>query len=143
MSLEESVSAILFEAGASTLPEVQAKMAGSKERELENLADQYRLVASGVVVADALDQAVLEFRKARQSVRNVLLHAHPYTAGEDAEGNYLPGLAYTAADGQSWKTVSRTPEDLLDLATNIERAIDPLSVARLAVQTLPLSALNP
>jgi hypothetical protein len=80
---------------------------------------------------------------ARESARNELLHAHPYTAREDDEGNYLPGLAYTAKDGQSWKTVSQTPEDLLDLATEIERAVDPLSAARNAVQALPLSALQP
>ena len=106
LSLEESVTAILFEAGVATLPESRAKMAGPKEEDLDDLAGQYRSVVSGVVVADALDLAVLEFRKARKSVRNILLHAHPYTAGEDGEGNYLPGLAYTAPDGQSWKTVS-------------------------------------
>ncbi len=53
------------------------------------------------------------------------------------------GLAYTAKDGQSWKTVSRTPEDLMDLATEIEHAVDPMTAARNAVQTLPLSALQP
>ncbi|MHA6969372.1 hypothetical protein ACX5K5_16925 (plasmid) [Glutamicibacter bergerei] len=76
-------------------------------------------------------------------MRNVLLHAHPYTAGEDGRGNYLPGLAYTAPDGKSWKTISPTPEDLLDLAIEIEQAIDPLDEARVAVQALPLSALIP
>jgi hypothetical protein len=83
------------------------------------------------------------FGDVRATVRNELLHAHPFTAGTDAAGAYLPGLAYTAKDGKSWKTVARTPEDLLDLATKIEIAIDPLNNAREAVRRLPLSALLP
>jgi len=143
LSLEESVTAILFDAGAATLSMTRAKMAGDKEQAIVDLADRYRSSPLGGAVAVTLDQAVVAFRSARKSVRNELLHTHPYTAGEDGEGNYLPGLAYTAKDGQSWKTVSRTPEDLLDLATVIEHAVDPLSAARNAVQTLPLSALQP
>ena len=105
------MTAILFDAGAATLSMTRAKMAGDKEQAIVDLADRYRSSPLGGAVAVTLDQAVVAFRSARKSVRNELLHAHPYTAGEDGEGNYLPGLAYTAKDGQSWKTVSRTPED--------------------------------
>jgi hypothetical protein len=141
LSLEESVTAIMFDAGAATLPMTRGKMAGAKEQALADLAERYRASVSGAAVADSLDAAVTAFRTARKSVRNELLHAHPYTAGEDASGNYLPGLAYTARDGRSWRTVSSTPEDLLDLATEVERATYPLSAAREAVRALPLSAL--
>ena len=92
-------------------------------------------------IADALDAAVAAFRKARQSIRNELLHAHSFTACTDSDGRYLPGLAYTAKDGQSWKTISRSPQDLLDLAAAMEDALDPLNAARRLVQCTPLSAI--
>lgn len=110
---------------------------------MKDLADRYRTASNGSQVAALLDAAADAFGDARQSVRNELLHAHPFTVGYDAKGTYLPGLAYTAKNGQSWKTVARSPEDLLDLAARIEQAIDPLSRARDAVNKLPLSALQP
>lgn len=42
LSLEESVTAILFDAGAATLPMTRAKMAGDKEQAIVDLADRYR-----------------------------------------------------------------------------------------------------
>ncbi|VXC36931.1 hypothetical protein [Nocardioides sp. AX2bis] len=139
LSLEETVTAILTDAGAVPLPMTRAKMAGAKETALQDLADDYRAFPKGIEIADALDAAVTAFRHARQSMRNELLHAHPFTAGTDSHGHYLPGLAYTAKDGKSWKTVSRSPEDLLDLAAAIEGALDPLNSARALVQSTPLS----
>lgn len=141
LSLEELVTAILDDAGAAPVSESRAKMAGGKEKGLIALAERYRASPSGQTVAGSIDKAVEAFRVARQSIRNELLHAHPYAEGEDAAGNYLPGLARTAIDGKSWKLVSRTPEELLALATQIELAIDPLSEARSAVQAMPLSSL--
>jgi hypothetical protein len=141
LSIEEAVTAIVYESGASTLPMMRAKVAGTKETALQDLADRYRAARSGVAVANSLDAAVIEFRAARQQIRNVLLHAHPFTAGSDSDGNYMPGLAYTARDGQSWRTVSQSPEDLLDLAEAIEGALDSLNAARELVQATPLSAL--
>ncbi len=104
VSLEESVSAIIFDSGADTLSSIRGKMAGDKQKALTALADRYRRSASGEPAAEALSAAAAAFGEARQNVRNILLHAHPYTAGEDAKSNYLPGLAYTARDGESWKT---------------------------------------
>lgn len=135
------MTAILHDAGRATLPMTRAKMAYAKESELQDLASLYRASRAGQDVADAIDAAVIAFRRARTSIRNELLHAHPFTAGQDAEGRYLPGLAYTARDGKSWKTVSRTPEDLLDLATEIESALDPMSTARTLVRERPLASL--
>jgi hypothetical protein len=146
LSLEESVTAVLSEAeaeaGAATLAVTRGKTAGAKEHDLVDLANKYRTSPAGEATADSLDKAAAAFKTARKTVRNELLHAQPYTAGDDESGRYLPGLSYTAPDGQSWKTISRTPEDLLDLASEIERALDPLSAARDAVRALPLSALT-
>lgn len=88
-----------------------------------------------------MDAAVLAFKEARQLVRNKLSHAHPFTAGTDSEGNYLPGLGFTVKDGSSWETLTSTPEDLLDLATEVELAIGPLDAARAAILQTPLSML--
>lgn len=143
LSLEETVTAILYEAGAADLSTTRGKMAGAKEDALGQLVKQYRQSSNGGQVAATLEAAKTVFGDIRATVRNELLHAHPFTAGTDAAGAYLPGLAYTAKDGKSWKTVARTPEDLLDLATKIETAIDPLNSAREAVRQLPLSALLP
>lgn len=132
----------MYDAGAADLSATRSKMAGDKQKALEKLAHRYRAASNGAQVADLLDSAAVAFSDARSSVRNELLHAHPFTVGFDAKGIYLPGLAYTAKDGTSWKTVARSPEDLLDLAARIEQAIDPLSRARDAVKSLPLSALQ-
>ena len=142
LSLEESVTAILYEAGVATLPEARGKMAAQKEKMLAKLADQYRRHPSGVATADLLGEAVQGFKVARELVRNKLSHAHPFTAGKDDAGNYLPGLAFTVRDGSSWETLSTTPGDLLDLATEVEKAISPLGAARRAVRDLPLSSLT-
>jgi hypothetical protein len=141
LSLEETVTAIVYDAGAATLPMTRAKMAGGKEAALQDLADRYRDLPEGAAIADALDGAVAAFRHARQSLRNELLHAHPFTAGTDSDGQYMPGLAYTARDGKSWRTVARGPDDLLELAAAIEEALDPLNSARELVQNKPLSSL--
>lgn len=142
LSLEESVTVILYEAGVMSLPEARGKLAGAKEGELRRLANRYRQHADGQPVAGLLDAAAEAFQQARELVRNKLSHAHPYTAGTDAEGNYLPGLGYTVRDGSSWETLSATPDDLLDMATEVERAIDPLSDARMAVRERPLAKLS-
>lgn len=141
LSLEETVSAILYEAGMMTLPKARGKMAGEKEQALGNLSVKYRQASTGAGIADALDAAVLAFKEARQLARNKLSHAHPFTAGTDSEGNYLPGLGFTVKDGSSWETLASTPEDLLDFAAEVELAIDPLNAARKAVRQTPLSML--
>jgi hypothetical protein len=143
LSLEDGVTAILYDAGAADLSASRAKMAGEKEQALRELAERYRQSSNGHDVASSLDAAADAFGAARETVRNEVLHAHPFTAGEDSAGAYLPGLAYTAKDGKSWKTIARTPEDLLDLAAKVEDAINPLSAARDAVSHLPLSVLGP
>lgn len=143
LSLEESVTAVMYDAGAADLSETRAKVAGEKQQALEQLAELYRAASNGASVADLLDAAAASFGDVRARVRNELLHAHPYTEGYQEDGTYLPGLAYTAKDGKSWKTVARSPEEVLDLAAQIEDAISPLSAARDAVRRLPLSALLP
>lgn len=142
LSLEESVTAILYDSGFSTLSASRAKMAGAKEKELKTLANLYRESGQGEATAAALDHAAETFGQVRKTVRNELLHAHPYTVGKDKEGKYLPGLAYTTKDAASWKTLVQEPRDLLNLASEIENAIDPLSEARRKVQMTPLSTLS-
>jgi hypothetical protein len=139
--MEETVTAILYDAGAESLSESRAKDAGKKEAALKNLADAYRVKPGSEDLGEAIDVAAIAFRRARRSITNVLLHAHPFTASEDSSGRYLPGLAYTAPDGESWRTVSQKPQDLLDLATQIEKALDPLNDARILVQGRPLASL--
>ena len=129
IDLEETVTAILYDAGVATLPMTRAKIEGGKELALLDLADRYRLSPAGVDIAYALDAAVAAFGDARRSIRNELLHAHPFTTGIDASARYMPGLAYTAKDGKPWKTVSRSADDLLDLAGSIEEALEPLNSA--------------
>ncbi|MBP3978497.1 hypothetical protein [Microbacterium sp. BLY] len=141
LSLEESVTAILYDAGAATLPETRGKMAHAKGQALRDLAATYREHPDGLAVAESIDAAFAAFDHARDVVRNKLSHAHPFTAGQDAHGSYLPGLAYTAKDGKSWRTLAATPEDLLNFATEIERAITPLGAARRAVKAMPLADL--
>lgn len=138
LSLEETVSAILYEAQGTPLPETRSKMAKRKEDGLRSLAKKYAATPAGVEVAELLRKAAKALEEAREVVRNRVLHAHPYTAGEDADGEYLPGLAYTAQDGKSWQYIAQTPSDLLDLAARVEEAIDPLANARQAVKEFPL-----
>lgn len=141
LSLEESVTAILHDAGAATLSETRGKMAHAKGQALKELAAKYREHPDGLAIAELIDAAFAAFDHARDVVRNKLSHAHPFTAGQDAHRRYLPGLAYTAKDGKSWRTLVATPEDLLNFATEIEHAITPLGAARRAVTAKPLADL--
>ncbi len=137
LSLEESVTAVLYDAGHMDLSESRSLMAGGKSMELRVLADRYRGSGGDRQVAEKIDAALVAFDGARKEIRNQLLHAHPFTSKPDASGAYVPGLAYTAEDGESWKTLARSPNDLLDLAAAVEEAVDPLSDARAAVKATP------
>jgi hypothetical protein len=137
LAIEETVTAILAEAGYCNLAVARGMMAGQKESALRLVADGYR-GASDAATADALVAGADAFRDIRKGARNELLHAHPFTAGKDEKGAYMPGLGYTIPDGSSWKTLTQTPDDLLDLATTIEGAITPLTDAREAVAANPL-----
>ena len=128
------VTATAYDAGYSSLSAMRAKMAGDKELALKVLARQYRRVEGGPRVAQSLFAAAKAFGRARRSVRNELFHAHPFTAGIDEEGAYLPGLGHTTRDGRSFRTLARTPADLLDLSETVEQAIDSLAYARTLVR---------
>lgn len=141
LSLEEHKTAVLYDAGFADLPATRAKEAGPKENDLRALAHRYRVPGGDENVALTIDRAVAAFREARTSVRNELVHAHPFTVGHDEHETYLPGLNYTEEGGKSWKTVATSPSDLLDLAAKVEEALGPLSEARDAVRQLPLSEL--
>ena len=141
LSLEESVVAILYDAEFAPLNVTRARMAGAKEHQLRSLAKRYRKSTNGSAVAPILVEAADAFHAALAQVRNRVSHSQPYTAGTDEHGEYLPGLAYTADNGSSQVIVEK-PSDLLDLAEQIEEAIDALSAARAAVAQLPTSQLT-
>lgn len=137
LNLEEYIPGIIYIATGEGLSETRGKTAHRKEQALTNLARRYE--AAGLPeIADDLRTAVQAFSVAREEIRNRLLHAHPYTSGSDSEGAYLPGLAHTFKDGDRWITLSETPEELLDLATGIEKALSPLSTAYVRVIGRPL-----
>lgn len=140
LSLEETVATILYEVGVSDLSTTRGKMAKAKGRALESLADLYRQQPGGKPVAECLDAACLAFHEVRQSVRNRVMHAHPFTAGKDEEGNYLPGLGYTFPHGREWITVATSPDDLLALAHAVEGAGVVMNEARTAVRNTPLAS---
>ncbi len=145
LSLEETVVAIFYDAGFLGLDQSRVLMAGGKVDMLRSLAKRYRRSKNGKHVAPIIDGAVTAFDRVRDTARNRLFHAHPFTAGVDANGDYLPGSAYTGEDSKTKKIVRATladePEDPLDLVTAIEEAIDPLSAARDAVTLLPVTQL--
>lgn len=66
------------------------------------------------------------------------MHAHPFTAGSDERGNYLPGLGYTFPHGREWRTVATTPDDLLALAHAVEGAGNLMDEARSAAGSVSL-----
>ena len=138
--LEETVVAILWEGYAAELGASRAKMAGPKGSDLQALADRYREAGGYDEIVAALDEAVAAFSEARVLVRNKVAHGHPFTAGYDEDGTYLPGLAYTPKDGGPGEILASSPEDLLDLAENVERAVGPLSRARALVLGNPFPA---
>ena len=81
LSLEESLTAVIHDAGAGDLSETRSKMAGEKQRALKKLATRYRAASNGAQVPAILDAAAVAFGEAREYVRNELLHAHPFTVG--------------------------------------------------------------
>ena len=68
LSIEESVAAILYEAGDCTLPKARAKMAGAKKQALTQLASKYRTSAAGGAVADSLDKAAHSFGVVKDAI---------------------------------------------------------------------------
>ena len=140
LSLEETVAAVLFEAGFVDLGTSRALMAGPKEARLRDLAALYGTSTNGTHVEPVLDTAADAFGAARAAIRNQVAHSHPFTAGSDSSGNYVPGLAYTSAKGVQ-KIVATSPSELLDAAAAVEDAINPLSAARDEVRALPVAQL--
>lgn len=129
LNLEETVVAILYEAGQMGLSEARSLPAGGKEAELKHLL---RIVEaakeSAPDVVPALATAIDAFARARKEYRNALAHAHPFTVGYDDHGAYLPGVGHTSRG--RYRQLAGAPSDLHEMAHRIEDAIDPLSKAR-------------
>ena len=143
LSLEESLTAVMYDAGAADLSETRSKMAGGKEEALKNLAKRYGGASNGAQVAAVLDAAADAFGDARDSVRNELLHAHPFTVGYEADGIYLLGLAYTAQGRQVLENGGSKPGRPGRPSDSDRGSNRPAQRARDAVKNLPLSALQP
>lgn len=130
LALEEIVVAVLYESGAHSLNDARSMMAGPKEKAMQALRDAWSRQAAPASVIEALDGAISAFGLARSEHRNALGHAHPFTAGYDDDGTYLPGLNFVTSTGSSSAADARA---LHHLAHQIEEAIDPVSAARSAV----------
>jgi len=134
-SLEETVVAILYEAGEFSLVSGRSLTAGDKAKCLRKLIARLEGEGAPQDVADALKKAETAFDHARASYRNALSHAHPFTAGYAQDGTYLPGLAHTTKHLQT--VLAREAADLHEIAHRIEDAISPLGDAREALKRLP------
>jgi hypothetical protein len=130
LSLEETVVAILYEAGTHDLGEARSMMAGAKAEALRRLGPWLRQRGASHHLVSTIEVAYEAFDLARSEYRNALLHASPFTAGYEEDGTYRPGLAMTTPSGL---VDARAPLDLHSLAHRIEDAIDPLSAARMGV----------
>jgi hypothetical protein len=133
LSLEESVVAILYEGGHSDLGSARSGTAGGKESALKGLRQQLKDEGASLDILAALDAGIEAFPHARVEWRNVLSHAHPFTAGYEEDGTYLPWLGFTDRKGH-YRTVALDANDLLEIAHRIEDAISPLGSARRAVR---------
>jgi hypothetical protein len=136
LSLEGLVADVLHESGQMGLSEARALMAGPKADALNGLIKRLRKEGAPPEIIQAIRTAHAAFDSSRDKYRNALAHAHPFTAGYDDDGADLSGLAYTKKDG-SHRIVASDAQQLLDIAHEIEDAIDPLAAARKAVQALP------
>ena len=130
--LEESVVAILYEAGEYTLGDARALDAGGKERALRQLRSSLEAREAPPELLDSLDSAIAAFSHARSEHRNALAHASPHTAGYDEDGKFRPGLALDLPGGR--RLHAATPGHLLEIAHRIEDAATPLAAARRAIR---------
>ncbi len=132
-ALEESVVAIFYETRDSDWNALRAEDAGKKEERLRLLADQLEECGAGPAVRVAIEQAADAFKIARKRYRNVFSHSHPYTAGFDDDGRYLPGLAHLSKRGRDQDRRFDSPAALLEAAHRIEDAVDALGEAQAVV----------
>ena len=132
LSQEETVVAILVEAGQMSVSKARSGDAGEKEAGLKQLRKRLNDENARPDVLEALDAGIEAFNQVRKQARNALSHAHPFTVGYDEQGAYHPGLAHTSRGVE--RRLADGPAELLDLAHEVEEAIEPLSRARDAVR---------
>jgi hypothetical protein len=98
LSLERTVVAILYDAQFLDLDQSQILTAGRKVDMLRSLAKRYRRSKNGKDVALIIDNAIRAFDDVRDTVRNRLFHAQPFTAGSTT----------MATTSRAWRIRART-----------------------------------
>jgi hypothetical protein len=131
LSLEGQVASLLVDCNEADRHEARHLMAGDKANRTNRAAKRY--AAKGdTQVAQLLRAASDAFRDATTQYRNALSHASLFTVSRNAEGEGLPGLARTTANGT--EGLATSPEEVLEMATQIEAAREPVADARRAVR---------
>lgn len=137
LSLEGQVAALLVDAGESDRTESRKLMAGEKANRLRRAAKRYDR-GGDTAVAQALRAAAKAFDSATRDERNALAHASLFAANRTPEGEVEPGLAMT--DGEGNAILATSAEEILDMASRIEAAREPVAAARRAARAaLPIS----
>lgn len=131
LSLDQQIIAILHESGDQAWQEAQRLTAGLLERKLRQFGAAHQDDAPGV--AEAVRQAADAYAAARSNYRNALAHAGAYTASTDELGRPLPGLVHHPRSGGPVMRFE-SPGALLQVAREIEDAIDPIGEARIVVR---------
>lgn len=129
--MEEIVVAIAYEAHED-FQLVREMKAGGKIKKLESIKERFEKMQAGNNVAEVIQKAIDTFKVASTSYRNAISHAKPYTYRYDEKGRYLPGLTLYFENSV---TNIESADDLLEIASKIEDAINPLNNARLAVMS--------
>jgi len=125
LCLEEQVVAILYEGQFMELEASRKLMAAGKGKKLKKLKNKlFRESAPKELIA-TLEVAYNDFCLVTDNYRNALSHATPYTARYNADGVYIPGLVANIPH-----TVNLESQEVGNIALEIEKAIDSISLAR-------------
>jgi hypothetical protein len=134
LSLEGQVTALVVECKEADPHEARRLTAGPKVDLLRRAAKRFDSngeTDAGQKLRDASDA----FRVATAQYRNAIAHASLFANKRTDEGEIVPGLARTTENGT--EILATSPEDVLDMATQIEASRPAVADARRAVRNIP------
>jgi hypothetical protein len=134
LSLEGQVAALLVECKEADPHEARRWMAGKKANRLRRAAKRYDSTGD-TDAGQKLREASDAFKEATTKYRNALTHAGLFANNRTDEGDIVPGLSRTTESGTEILAID--PEEVLDMARQIEDSRPAVADARRAVRNIP------
>ena|ERR1700730_9905131 len=131
LTIEERAAVILSKIGTRDLATARSHTAHAKVGALKVARRELARRGAPQALLDAMDAATSALASVRDQYRNATAHAGFFTAGNDKDGVYLPGIELR---GKAVRRMIGDPQELHAVAHEIEDYGEVLSTARSAVE---------